>query len=876
MKEPDWEQKNGNSRRQAEEEVLRQYSVLAALNKVRRDTLRCKTEEEMARTFLAIAEELTGSKFGFICRLNDAGRLEVIAISNAGWEVCQMPKIQAASLLRFQEISGICGKIVENDEPVIINEPAAFSTSSKAPEEHPALTCFMGVPLKHGGKIRGMIGLANKPSGFDLTDQRDVESLSTEFADAFGRKREEEELRKVNRALKIRTDCNQALMRASDESTLLEEICRLIVRVGGYCMAWIGFLEQGETRTVRLRVQAGLSEADLSELNATWADPERSWEPMDVAIRTGKSFVWNREILTDPEQADPHEEAIICRGALLITLPLIAHGQTLGTLNIGAEDPDAFGAEEANLLEGLANDVALTIMNNRVQAERRRAEEALQQTEARYRAVVEQSADGIYLVDVDSRCILEANPAFARILGYQPGEVRGMSVYDFIAADRPNIDQRFDEIIERRDPLSYERQFRRKDGSLVDVWIIVSVISYGGRDIACGLVRDLTEKKLLEAQFLRSQRVESIGLLAGGIAHDLNNILAPILINVELLQRTLSDSSDQKMLSSIASNVERGASIVRQILTFARGMEGERGTIAPAYLLKDLEQFAKETFPKSVTIQIDIAPNLSTLVGDPTQLHQVLLNLCVNARDAMPEGGTLTLSAENVALDESYLKMDPDAHVGPYVLLTVTDNGRGIRPDILPKIFDPFFTTKEKGHGTGLGLSTVHGIVKSHGGFIRVHSEVGKGTRFQVYLPASAGLETSKTGEKITAPSSGKGELILVIEDEPSIREIIQTVLEASGYKVVTVANGEEGVASYAQLGNEIQLVITDMIMPLMDGASTVRALQKINPEVKVIGISGMIPAGEAKFDDTGLRALLQKPFAVEKLMRVLSDVLAE
>jgi hypothetical protein len=242
----------------------------------------------------------------------------------------------------------------------------------------------------------------------------------------------------------------------------------------------------------------------------------------------------------------------------------------------------------------------------------------------------------------------------------------------------------------------------------------------------------------------------------------------------------------------------------------------------------------------------------------------------------MPEGGTLALSAENVALDESYLKMDPDAHVGPYVLLTVTDNGKGIRPDILPKIFDPFFTTKEKGHGTGLGLSTVHGIVKSHGGFIIVHSEAGKGTRFQVYLPASAGLETSETAEKITATSSGKGELILVIEDEPSIRGIIQTVLEASGYKVVTVSNGREGIASYAQLGNEIQLVITDMIMPLMDGASTVRALQKINPEVKVIGISGMIPAGGAKFDDTGLRALLQKPFAVEKLLRVLSDVLAE
>ena len=761
MKEPDQEQKMGNSRRQAEEQVLRQYSVLAVLNKVRRDTSRCKTDEEMARTCLAIAEELTGSEFGFICRLNSAGRLEPITISDAGWEACKISKIQAASLLRFQKIPSICRKVIEDDRPVIINEPAACFTWSKAPEGHPAVTCFMGVPLKHTGKILGMIGLANKPSGFDLTDQRDVESLSIEFADAFSRKREEEELRKVNRALKTRAECNQALMRASDESTLLNEICQLIVRVGGYRMAWIGFLEQGETRTVSLRVQAGLSEADLDALKAIWANPEQGCEPMDMAIRTGKSFIWSREILTDPDPAELREEAFISRDALLITLPLIAHGRTIGTLSIGAEHPDAFGADEANLLEELANDVALAIMNHRMQTERRRAEEALQQSEARYRAVVEQSADGIYLVDVDTRCILEANPTFAKILGYQPDEVRGMSIYDIIAADRPNIDQRFHEISERRDSLSYERQFRRRDGSLVDVWISVSVISYGGRDIACGLVRDLTEKKLLEAQFLRSQRMESIGLLAGGIAHDLNNILAPILINVELLQRTLSDASSQKMLSSIASHVERGAAIVRQILTFARGIEREQGTVAPRYLLKDLEQFAKETFPKSIAIQTEIPPDLWTLPGDPTQLQQVLLNLCVNARDAMPHGGTLVLLAQNVSFDESSLKMDPDAHVGPYVLLMVTDNGRGIRPDILPKIFDPFFTTKEKGHGTGLGLSTVHGIVKSHGGFIRVHSEVGRGTRFQVYLPASSGLEMTETGEEIAARPSIKGEFIL-------------------------------------------------------------------------------------------------------------------
>jgi PAS domain S-box-containing protein len=506
---------------------------------------------------------------------------------------------------------------------------------------------------------------------------------------------------------------------------------------------------------------------------------------------------------------------------------------------------------------------------------RKRAEEAIRDSEARYRAVMEQSADGIYLIDVETKHILEANLAFAQMLGCTAEEIRGLSVYDFVAAKQEVIDQRFQERVNGKGPSSYERQYRKKDGSLVEVWVSLSPISYGGRKVMCALVRDLTEKKALEVHLLRAQRMESIGLLAGGIAHDLNNLLTPILINAELLSPALSEPTSQKMLSSIASNAQRGADIVKQILAFARGMEGEYLFISPRYLLKETERFVKETFPKTIAIHAEIPPDLWPLSGDATQLHQVLMNLCLNAKDAMEKGGTLSLSAENSSVDETYAKMHPEAKVGSYVVFSVEDTGCGILPSHLEKIFDPFFTTKERGQGTGLGLSTAHGIVKGHGGFLNVYSELGRGTKFHVYLPASPSAEMAKV-EKERAPlPSGHGELILVVEDEASIREITQIALETLGYRVMAAADGAEAVSLYAQHPGEIQVVITDMAMPIMDGPTTIRALQKMDPAVKVIATSGMDAERMlAEASRAAVKAFLQKPFTADRLLRTVAEVL--
>ncbi|HZS07924.1 MAG TPA: PAS domain S-box protein [Blastocatellia bacterium] len=387
---------------------------------------------------------------------------------------------------------------------------------------------------------------------------------------------------------------------------------------------------------------------------------------------------------------------------------------------------------------------------------------------------------------------------------------------------------------------------------------------------------DVTEKKKLEAQYLRAQRMESIGTLAGGIAHDLNNILSPILMAVQILQSRVHDESSRRMLSLLQANAERGGEMVRQVLSFARGVEGEHALLQPVHLVREIVRILKETFPKDIEISFNFLPDLWLVTGGATQIHQVLMNLCVNARDAMPGGGQLGIGAENVTLGDQYAQMNLDARPGRYVLITVADTGTGIPPEIIDQIFDPFFTTKEQDKGTGLGLSTVIGIVKSHGGFVNVYSEAGNGTKFMVYLPASeAGQATSPNEEKQKLPF-GNGELILVADDESAIREITRETLEAFNYRVLTAGDGAEAVALYAQHRNDIAVVITDMMMPFMDGPATIRALQKLNPLVRVIAATGLKANGKVtEAASAGVRIFLTKPFTAEKLLKSLAEILS-
>ncbi|KAF0249972.1 MAG: PAS/PAC sensor hybrid histidine kinase [bacterium] len=385
---------------------------------------------------------------------------------------------------------------------------------------------------------------------------------------------------------------------------------------------------------------------------------------------------------------------------------------------------------------------------------------------------------------------------------------------------------------------------------------------------------DITERKKLETQFLRAQRMECVGALASGIAHDLNNILAPIILSVQLLKNRLPDEKSQKLLSMLQNSCQRGAELVQQILSFGRGLESEAITLQVGHLVKEVEKIIRETFPKNIRTITYLAKDTWAVSAVTTQIHQLLMNLCVNARDAMPEGGSLTISVENIFVDETYTQINADSKVGPYVCISISDTGEGIAKNILDKIFEPFFTTKEIGKGTGLGLATVVSIVKAHYGFITLESELAKGTRFKVYLPATDVEETPKSRLAPHELFNGQGELILVVDDEGYIREITKTALEVYNYHVLTASDGSEALTIYLQEKEKISLVITDLIMPFMDGVKTIEALRRINPQIKIIVVSGVARNSITTGIEYKADAMLAKPYTTEQLLKTVRQTL--
>ncbi|MBD2774485.1 response regulator [Iningainema sp. BLCCT55] len=387
------------------------------------------------------------------------------------------------------------------------------------------------------------------------------------------------------------------------------------------------------------------------------------------------------------------------------------------------------------------------------------------------------------------------------------------------------------------------------------------------------IAQDITQKQQLENQFLRAQRMESIGTLASGIAHDLNNVLSPILMSVQLLQSTYRDQRSSQILKILENNAKRGANLVKQVLSFARGMEGDRTVIQIKHLILEMKQIIEQTFPKSIVISTEIQSNLWHVSGDSTQLHQVLMNLCLNARDAMPKSGHLQIAAHNIDIDEHYAKMHIEAKVGSYIVLSISDTGLGIKNELIDRIFEPFFTTKEFGKGTGLGLSTVMGIVKGHGGFITVSSILNQGTTFKVFLPAVLTATTQQVEE--LENKSGYGEWILVVDDEPAVRDITQASLEDNNYKAITASDGIEALAIYAQNKDKISAAIIDMMMPTMDGATTISTLQKMNPRLSIIAVSGLTTSEQLPINQkSGVTAFLPKPYTAQELLKTLHTVI--
>ena len=549
--------------------------------------------------------------------------------------------------------------------------------------------------------------------------------------------------------------------------------------------------------------------------------------------------------------------------------------------------------QTAQMLFTLARELSSRAYQNIQQArfinERKQAEEALQETRSTLQAAMDNSQAGIAIADAPDGRLRYVNKAGLLIRGKSEAEsVAGIDINQYVSnwqlMDLDGTPLERDEVPLARAVLYGEtcsRDFiiRRPDNEDRIVWANAAPILDSNGKVKAGIVvfQDITERKQLEETLLRTQRMESLGTLASGVAHDLNNILTPIILATEMLYDVDEPDSRKSLLKSIEQSAKRGANVVNQVLVFARGAKGERSNLELKHIVQDMEKMMRETFPRNITISSSIPSGLWPVNGDPTQLQQVLLNLCINARDAMPGGGTLSISVENAVIDEAFATRVPFARAGNYVMLSFADTGIGIPHEFIGKVFEPFFTTKELGKGTGLGLSTVIGIVRSHSGFVTVESEEGRGSTFKVFLPIEKGGPAEQTPLEKTTSLRGREETILVVDDEVFITETTAMVLENCGFKVLAATSGTEALALYREHSTEIDLVLTDVMMPGMDGVELSHALREINPEVKIIASTGQV----TDIRQSGLRALgvnviLRKPYNAKTLLATMHDVIHE
>lgn len=500
--------------------------------------------------------------------------------------------------------------------------------------------------------------------------------------------------------------------------------------------------------------------------------------------------------------------------------------------------------------------------------------------ETLFRTIFNQAGSGIGLVDLETGYIQECNPALAAMLGYTVEELAGRTVASISHQDDQVLDEKYGrELIEgKRQRFQMEKRYLRKDGRLLWGLLTAAVVQTprGVTPFVIGMVEDITERKEAQAQWQRAQRMESIATMAGGMAHYLNNLLMPIIMGTDLLKTMHSDKASHTVIDGIRASANRGAELVKKVLSSARGVKVERVAVSIPALFDEVASIIRNTFPNRISFESHIDGDVRPVSGDPSQLSQVLLNLCVNARDAMPEGGKLELLAQKEVLQEPSGKLDP----GVYMVISVRDTGVGMTADVIERILDPFYTTKEVGKGTGLGLPTSVGTVRSHGGALDVQSEEGQGSVFEVYLPAAA--EDEGVGEDDAGPAEAGGsgadrlrEKILIVDDEEMILNVTRHALESVGYSVLVADNGTEAMRRFRAEKSRISLVISDVMMSGMSGPELVSELRKLEPDIPIIAVSGVSGfKGRQCAESMQAARFLPKPFSVDALLKTVQQAL--
>jgi PAS domain S-box-containing protein len=842
----------------------------------------------------------------------------------------------------------------------------------------------------------------------------------------------EAELFKSNTALKAITECHKAILRAENEAELTSDVCKILVEVGGYLMAWVGYAEHDKDKTLRPIAHSGHEEGYLDKVRISWSESELDRGPTGTAIRTGEPCLC-KFFLTDPDMEPWRSEAVKRGYVSSLSVPLISKAGPFGALTVYSTAPNAFSPETIKFLGQLADDLSYGIESLRVkeQAAKSMAELLIHRTELEMRneelktvqANLEQSkdnyqdlydfapvgyftlthkrlirevnlsgatllgaprsklinmrfgqfvdpefedqyyrhiirvfrqeekqscelnlkrADGsifyarlesvrrdapaeqkgtddgthvvrIAVTDITDRrqseeknrwlaaivgssdeaiigktldgTITSWNPGAETIYGYKEHEVIGKPITILAPDDRGDEIQGFLDQIKSGEAVKHFKTVRRtKTGETVPVSLTISpILDQDGCPIgASTIARDISDRinaekqrEALQAQFFQAQKMEAVGTLAGGVAHDFNNLLQIVMGYSEvMLQRKKQGEDDYVDLHQIYQAGKRGAELVKSLMTFSRKVE-------PVYVPVDLNQevtairdLLSNTIPKTINIDLNLKENLELIKADRSQIGQVLMNLGLNSMDAMPDGGTLSIETANIRLDEVYCSLHVESKPGNCVLLTISDTGQGMDKKTVSHIFEPFFTTKEKGKGTGLGLATVYGIIKQHGGHITCYSEPDLGTTFKIYFPIIEKERVSET-PTVEMPIPGGTETILLVEDEGSIRELGATLLNQVGYKVITANDGKDALEIYQRQGDSISLTILDMIMPVMDGKKCMEEILQINPNAKVIIASGYPESGPANgMQAKGTKGFVQKPYNMRQLLTSIRKIL--
>ena len=686
-----------------------------------------------------------------------------------------------------------------------------------------------------------------------------------------------ESLSRVNRALKTFSGCNQALIRATDELQLMKDICRSIVEVGGYRLAWVGIAEQDDWKTVRPVAQWGDRDGYLTKLDMSWADTDRGRGPTGTAIRTGTTRVV-QNILFDPSWTLWREEGVKHGFASSISLPLVNNEHPLGALVIFAGEKRAFGKEEVRLLEDLADDLSFGIATLRMNAERKKVEK----DRKLLASVIEQSMEGLILFDSDGT-IKYVNPAIETITGHEAQHIVGRNISALVGDETTGEFYRYiwDDLSRGEERSGHFIQ-KGKGGDFYEIdatlWSISD--SSGAVSNHAVLIRDVTHEVHLERQLRQAQRMEAIATLAGGIAHDFNNNLASIITCTEMARDDAPPESPlRELLDVVLKSSYRGRKLVKQILTFCCQGEQERQPVQVEPIINECLNLMRASLPTSINVRTQIQENPGLIMADPTQIHQIMMNLITNAGHAMRlKGGNLDITLESIGLDTAAVSGAPDLPSGRYLKLTVKDSGHGMDAKTMERIFDPFFTTKGHAEGTGLGLSVVHGIVRNHGGVITVSSMPGAGATFEVFLPRIDQIWKDQ-GAHPEASSPTGSERILFVDDEEDVVFAGKKMLERLGYRVVTGRDGLDALTTFRADPKAIDLVITDQTMPNMTGSELTREIMQIRPDIPVILCTGLGPAAEKALlkeeeEIPGIREVALKPLDRDELAGLIRRVL--